>query len=114
MDKMLKASLDWINAIAFPNAGFDHPNDENKVKCAARALYKMGVVINNQEVIDYCRILGMPQEAIDKIVDWFNRPKNLRLKNAMIFSTKDLKEIWLRKENQDSDTDILEHLTNEK
>lgn len=63
MDKMLKASLDWINSIAFPNAGFSHPNDENKVKCAARALDKMGVMINNQEVIDYCHTLGMPQES---------------------------------------------------
>ncbi len=52
MDKMLKASLDWINSIAFPNAGFDHPNYENKVKCAARALEEMGIAINKQEVID--------------------------------------------------------------
>lgn len=97
MDKMLKASLDWINAIAFPNAGFDHPNDENKVKCAARALGKMGVAINKQEVIDYCLTLGMPQESIDKIVNWYGRPKSLRLKDAMKFSTKDLKEIWSRR-----------------
>ena len=96
---MLKASLDWINSIAFPNAGFDHPNDENKVKCAARALDKMGVVINNLEVIDYCRTLGMPQEAIDKIVDWYGRPKSLRFTNAMKFSTKDLKDIWSRKDS---------------
>lgn len=98
MDKMLKASLDWINSIAFPNAGFNHPNDENKVKCAARALDKMGVMINNQEVIDYCHTLGMPQESIDKIMDWYGRPKNLRLKDAMKFSTKDLKDIWSRKD----------------
>lgn len=101
MDKMLKASLDWINRIAFPNAGFDHPNDENKVKCAARALNKMGVAVNNQEIIDYCNYLGMPQESIDKIVDWYGRPKNLRLKDAMKFSPKDLKEIWSRKDNQE-------------
>ena len=100
MDKLLKASLNWINAIAFPNAGFDHPNDENKVKCAARALDKMEVQINNQEVIDYCHVLGMPQESIDKIVDWYGRPKHLRLKDAMTFSTEDQKEIWSRKENQ--------------
>ena len=96
---MLKASLDWINSIAFPNAGFDHPNDENKVKCAARALDIMGIQIDNQEVIDYCCTLGMPQEAIDKIVDWYGRPKSLRLKDAMKFSTKDLKDIWSRKDS---------------
>lgn len=96
MDKMLKASLDWINAIAFPNAGFVHPNDENKVKCAARALDEMGVEISNQEVMDYCYTLGMPQESIDKIVDWYGRPKSLRLKDAMKFSTKELRDIWLR------------------
>lgn len=96
MDRMLKASLDWINEIAYPEAGFGHPNDENKVKCAARALNKMGVAINEQEVIDYCYELGMPQDSIDKIVDWYSRPKNLRLKYGMTFSTKDLKAIWTR------------------
>ena len=101
MDKMLKASLDWINAIANPNAEFGHPNDENKVKCAARALGKMGVEIDNQEVVDYCCSLGMPQKFIGKIVDWYGKPKNLRLKDAMKFSTKDLKEIWSRKEEQE-------------
>lgn len=95
---MLKASLEWINAIAFPNAGFVHPNDENKVKCAARALDKMGITIHNHKVIDYCRTLGMPQESIDKIVDWYGRPKSLRLKDAMKFSTKDLKDLWSRKD----------------
>lgn len=99
MDNILKASLDWINAIAFPNSGFVHPNDENKVKCAACALDEMGVVINNQEVIDYCRTLGMPQESVEKIVDWYGRPNSLRLKYGMIFSTKDLREIWSQKDD---------------
>ena len=101
MDKTLKASLDWINSIAAPNSGFGHPNDENKVKCAARALDKMGIHIDNHEVIDYCLRLGMPQNSIDKIVEWFGKQKNLRLKNAMKFSVKELKEIWSRIENQE-------------
>ena len=97
MDKMLKASLDWLNAIAYPDAGFDHPNDENKVKCASRALDKMGIVIDEQEVIAYCNELRMPKESIDKIIDWYSRPKGLRLKYGMTFSVKDLKDIWSRK-----------------
>lgn len=56
-------------------------------------------MISHQEVIDYCRTLGMPQEVIDKIVDWYGRPKSLRLKDAMKFSTKDLKDIWSRKDS---------------
>lgn len=93
---MLKASLDWINRIANPRTGFIHPNDENKVKCAARALDKMAVPMDKQEVITYCIDLGMPQKSIDKLVDWYCRPQNLRLKNAMLFSPESLKEIWLR------------------
>lgn len=96
MDRMLKASLDWINEIAHSDAEFGHPNDENKVKCAARALNKMGVAINEHEIIDYCNELGMPQDSINKIVDWYSRPKRLRLKYGMTFSTKDLKAIWTR------------------
>ena len=96
MDKMLKAALDWINAIAYPNAGFVHPNDENKVKCASRALDSMNVTVDKNEVKDYCMKLGMPQESIDKIVDWFSRPKGINLKNGMSFSNKSLIKIWSR------------------
>lgn len=97
MDKMLKASLDWINVIAFPKAGFIHPNDENKVKCAARALGEMGIPVDEQEVAAYCIELGMPQKSIDKLIGWYCKPKNLRLKYAMKISTKELKDIWSRK-----------------
>ena len=95
MDKMLKASLDWINDIAFPNAGFVNNNDENKVKCAARALNRMGIVINEAEVYDYCKQLGMPHDSIKKILDWYSRPKGLRLKCGMTFSYSELKKIWI-------------------
>jgi hypothetical protein len=77
---------------------FDHPNDENKVKCAARALDKMGIAINKQEVIDYCNELGMPQESIEKIVDWYCRPKNLRLKIRNDFFDQRLKGYMVKKD----------------
>jgi hypothetical protein len=96
MDKMLKASLDWINRIANPHAGFIHPNDENKVKCASRALNEMGVLINVPDIISYCYQLGMPQKSIDKIVDWYSRPGSLKLKSGIVFESQNLKKIWLR------------------
>lgn len=96
MDKMVRASLDWINEIAFPDAEFIHPNDENKVKCASRALQKMGVTFDKAEVNIYCNKLGMPRESIEKILDWYSRPKRLRLKNGIKFSPAELKKIWER------------------
>lgn len=94
MDKMLKASLDWINEIAYPQSEFDHPNDENKVKCASRALGKMGIEINKEEIEAYCHELGMPSASITKIVDWYSRPKGLRLKEGLQFKYSDLKRMW--------------------
>jgi hypothetical protein len=94
---MIKASLDWINSVAYPQEGFDNFNDENKVKCASRALSEMGIDIKEQEkqeIIDYCQRLRMPMASIKKLIDWYTRPKKLRLKNGMKLSTKDLKEIW--------------------
>lgn len=38
-------------------------------------------------------------ESIDKIVDWYGRSNELRLKYGMRISTKDLKEIWVQKDN---------------
>ena len=94
MDKILRASLDWINEVAYPDAGFVHPNDENKVKCSARALNELGVPINLNEVAEYCEMLEMPKEAIGKIVRWYSNPNALRLKSGMAFSSSELKNIW--------------------
>lgn len=95
MNKLVKASLNWINSAAYPQEEFDNSNDENRVKCASRALSEMKIEINENEIVDYCRELGMPMVSIKKIADWYTRPKNLRLKNGGIkFSTKDLEEIW--------------------
>jgi hypothetical protein len=94
---MIKASLDWINSQAHPQDEFSHPNDENRVKCASRALSKMKIDINEQEmqeIVDYCQQLRMPRASIGKITDWYSRPKNLRLKYGMKFTTRDLKTIW--------------------
>ena len=36
MNSIIKASLEWINS----QSEFDHPNDENREKCASRAISK--------------------------------------------------------------------------
>ncbi len=94
MDKMVKASLDWINEIAYPDAGFIHPNDENKVKCASRALFSLGVTIDILEIKDYCIELGFPRESIQRLADWYSRPKGLRLKNGITFTNEELIDCW--------------------
>lgn len=97
MNTIIKASLDWINAVAHPQSEFEHPFDENRVKCASRALSKMKIEINEQviqEIVNYCQELGMPPKSIRKITDWYSRPKNLRLKFGMKLSTRDLKTVW--------------------
>ena len=97
MDNFVKASLDWLNSIAYPNSGFDHPNDENKVKCASRALNKLGIPVNLDEVRDYCQSLNWPSDSIARVVDWYSRPTRLRLTCGLKWETEDLKEIWERK-----------------
>ncbi len=94
MDTIVKASLDWINSAAYPHEEFVDFDDENKVKCAARALSEMEIEIDKKEVADYCRKLGMPKTSINKIVDWYSRPNSLRLKYGKRFSTEDLMEVW--------------------
>lgn len=94
MDNILKAAIDWINEIAYPGEGFVHSNDENKVKCASRALNKIGVHVSEDEVIRYCEELEMPKESIEKIVKWFSSPNSLRLKSGMVFTVSELQSIW--------------------
>ena len=71
----------------------------NKVKCAARALKELDIAVDRQEVIAYCKDLGMPQESIDKIVERYDRSNGLRLMYGMRFSSKELKEIWSQKDD---------------
>ena len=96
MDKYVKASLDWLNEIAYPQSEFNHPNDENKVKCASRALNKLGIPVNLDEIREYCLSLNWPQDSIDRLVDWYSRPTRLRLSTGLKWEVKDLKEIWDR------------------
>ena len=97
MNTIVKASLDWINAEANPQDEFSHPYDENRVKCASRALYQMEIDIDKQEIqeiVDYCQQLKMPKASIRKIADWYSRPKSLRLKYGIELSAEDLMEKW--------------------
>jgi len=94
MDSTVIASLNWINSEANPQDEFSHSYDENRVKCASRTLSKMGIEINEKEVVDYCKKLGMPNASIKKIVDWYTSPNNLRLKYGIEFSAEDLMEKW--------------------
>lgn len=94
MEELVKASLDWLDKVAFPQSKFLHPNDENTIKCASRALNKHGVPVNIDEVRTYCLELNWPSEAIDKLADWYGRPTRLRLKPGVSWNVKDLRKIW--------------------
>lgn len=94
MEKLLKASLDWLSEIAYPQSKFHHFNDENAIKCASRALNRLGIHVDINEVRAYCSDLGWPQEAIEKLSDWYSRPTRLRLKSGSKWKTKELKKIW--------------------
>ena len=97
MNRIVKASLDWINSEANPQDEFSHSYDENRVKCASRTLFQREIIINEQdlqEIVDYCQKLGMPKAAIKKIANWYSRPKNLRLKYGIELSAEDLMEKW--------------------
>ncbi len=54
LDEQVKNAIDWIKATSFPNEGFQHPLDLNRLKSMANALVTCGYITEYYSVLYYC------------------------------------------------------------
>lgn len=90
---VLKA-IDWLKATSFPNEGFHHPLDEDRLKSVSNALHEMNIPIEDESIIKYCHENGILYKAAYKMIDFFQKAKITRFRTRDNYKTDFFRERW--------------------
>lgn len=87
LDIRVKNAIDWLKATSYPNQGFLHSNDEDRLKSAAKTLNKLNVEIDPEAIIEYCQSNNILYKAAYKMIDYFIKAKSTQFKTSGTYST---------------------------
>ncbi len=73
IDDRIKGAIKWLADTSFPNEGFVHPNDENRLKKMANAIAHYGIGYDYDALIHHCINNGILESSAIKIATYFNR-----------------------------------------
>ena len=76
LDGRVANAVDWLKDTSYPNEGYHHPNDENRLKNMAVKLKKMRISIDYDAVVYYCNNHGFIPSAARKTADYFVRAQS--------------------------------------
>jgi len=71
LDERVINGIEWLWATSFPNEGFIHPLDHNRLKCMANALAAKDVSLDFYAVLHYCITHKINHEGGRKIAEHF-------------------------------------------
>ena len=63
-------------ATSYPNEGYHHPNDEDRLKSMANAINYYNIPFEHDALIHYCINHGLLFEAAQKTVEYFEKASN--------------------------------------
>lgn len=99
ISKVAIKAFDWLTQTSFPETGFAHPLDENRVKEAVKALYSFGEVFD-EDMSKHLIELKWPPKAIEKVKKKFDDAKEGKIKY------KDYSEAYFREYWKIDDSDL--------
>lgn len=76
VDDRLANAIDWLYDTSYPNEGYHHPNDENRLKNIAVKLKKMRVPVGYDLIVYYCLNHGFIPSAARKTADYIMRAQS--------------------------------------
>lgn len=76
----VKKAIDWLKETSFPNEGFDHPLDKDRLKALSNVLYELDIPIEGESIIKYCHEIGISYESAYKIRYFFQKAKTIRFR----------------------------------
>jgi hypothetical protein len=71
LDPWVKRAIDWLNNSSYPNEGFDHPLDKDRLKAAANELKELKAKIEREAIIAYCLSISIQMGSAIKIFNCF-------------------------------------------
>ena len=79
LDNRIANAVDWLKATSFPNEGYNHPLDEDRLKNAAVTLKRMEINVVYDQVVYYCLHNGFRPSAARKTAEYFVRAQTHRM-----------------------------------
>lgn len=76
LDGRVANAIDWLKETSYPNEGYHHPNDENRLKNIAVKLKKMRVPVGYDLIVYYCLNHGFIPSAARKTADYIMRAQS--------------------------------------
>ena len=80
LDERVINGIEWLWATSFPNEGFIHPLDSNRLKCMANALAAKNVPLDYYAVLHYCITHKINHDGGRKIADHFVKAQTRKFK----------------------------------
>ncbi|MCD7849299.1 MAG: hypothetical protein LUH63_05895 [Parabacteroides sp.] len=87
IDKKVEKAIDWLKGTSFPNEGFHHPLDEDRLKSVSNALHELNISIEAESIMKYCHENGILYKAAYKMIDFFQKAKTTRLRTRDNYKT---------------------------
>lgn len=97
LDEKVKNAIGWLKATSYPNEGFNHPLDLNRLKCMANAVNSCSFVFDYDSILSYCLNNGINHDGGRKIADAFIKASKRRYKTDGNYPLSFLKEMMEEK-----------------
>ena len=76
VDYRVKGAIEWLKATSYPNEGYHHPLDENRLKSIANAIKHYKIPFEHDALVHYCINNGLTNEAATKTVEYFEKAQS--------------------------------------
>lgn len=90
----VQKAIDWLKSTSFPNQGFHHPLDKDRLKSVSNALHEMNIPIESESIIKYCHENSILYGAAYKMIEFFQKAKTTRLRPRNDYKTDFFRKIW--------------------
>lgn len=93
LDEKVQNAIGWLKATSYPNEGFHHPLDLNRLKCMANAVNSCNLSFNYDSVLYYCLNNGINHDGGRKIAEYFTKAAQRKFKTDGNYPLLFLKEM---------------------
>lgn len=73
IDSRIKGAIEWLKATSYPNEGYHHPLDENRLKSMANAIKQLKIPFEHDSLLHYCINNGLTNDAALKTIEYFEK-----------------------------------------
>ena len=80
IDEKIQNAIGWLKATSYPNEGFIHPLDLNRLKCMSNAIAQSGLIADYDAILHYCLNHGIRHRGGRKIAEYFVKAQTNKFK----------------------------------